>query len=155
MIYTYRKQLLAVLIVILMLIGGAIAYNALHPKKVPAVKVTTTASSSIKGLDVSKNFPISDVTKKMIETYLNGTVGAKHGKATYSAVAREGSYNRTVTPDGGIITTVLIDVQPFKETYLFYRTGSDSSQYSTSQLRCAPEAEQIVHPSKCKDASND
>ena len=156
MIYTYRKQLIAALIVILMLIGGFIAYSAPHSKKtVPAPKVSTTNSKSIEGLDNSKNFPVSDLTKSMIQDYLTGTVSAKHGKTAYSAVMRNGSYSRTVTPDGGIITTVLVDVLPFKETYLFYRTGSDSSQYSTAQLRCAPEADQLVHPSVCKDASND
>ena len=156
MIYTYRKQLIAALIILLMLIGGFIAYNALHSRKTaPTPKASTTDSTSVKGLDDSKNFPISDVTKTMIQTYLTGTVSAKHGKTAYSAVARNGSYSRTVTPDGGVLTTVLVDVLPFKETYLFYRTGSDSSQYGTAQLRCAPEADQLAHPSVCKDASND
>jgi hypothetical protein len=156
MIYTYRKQLIAAFIVILLIIGGIITYTVLQSKKDTAKKApAVTTSKTIQGLDDKKDFPLPDTTIQMVESYINSAMTAKHKNSTYTAKVRSGSYNQTVTPEGGTITSLLVDVMPFKETYSFYRTSGSDPQFSTSSLRCAPEAQQIVHPSVCKDLSND
>lgn len=155
MIHTYRKQLIAALLVLLLSISGVITYSVLQSKKSHQVVDTPVDTAVIKGLDNKKNFPLSSVTQKMVETYLIGTLKDKHGSRTYTATVRGGSYDRVVTPQGGIIVSLLVDVAPFNETYLFYRTGDDNATMVSSQLRCADEADQMVQPSKCKDKTND
>lgn len=153
MIYTYRKQLLIILAIIVLVVGGGITWAVMRKKATPTV-AKPSYSVSVKGMD-STPTPLSDTTKQMVQSYIDAQLTAKHGPGTYQAAIRQGSYKRVITPEGGIITTMLVDVSSTKETYLFTRTGGDNSQYGTSYVRCAPEGQQMVHPSLCKDMSDD
>lgn len=148
------KKIVITTSLLLLLAGGSVlAYFLLHKpaKKAPATQQPT---SQVSGLD-STPTPLSNDTKSMVQTYVDTTLETKHGKGEYPASFRAGSYKRVVTPDGGIIMTLLVDVPQTKETYLFTKTGADNSPIGTSYLRCAPEADQLVHPSVCKDIGND
>lgn len=98
---------------------------------------------------------LTDNQTAMVKSYVSNMVVTKHGEGNYTATFRDGSYNRTVTSQGGIITTLLVDVVETKETYLVTWTGGDNATNSTSYVRCAPESDQIVHPSVCKELAND
>lgn len=154
MIYTYRKQLLTLFIAIVLIIAGVVVYNVLHAKKEPKTESAPSKSLTVNGLD-STPTPLSDTTKQMIQTYVDAQLTAKHGKGIYTASIRDNSYKRIVTPQGGIVTTLLIDVPSTQETYKFTRTGGDNDQYGTSYVRCAADDQQMVQPSKCKDQSDD
>lgn len=151
MLYTYRKAILLILVVFLLLVGGGIAVTlhiwekpAAQPAK-PAYNVTTTGLAK-----TPTPLPANVIT--LIEQSVDQVVTSRHGSGKYTATYRDGSYNRVVYPSGAIATSVLIDVKETHETYLFTRTGGDNATAaSTSYIRCAPDSEQMVHPSVCKD----
>lgn len=117
---------------------------------------TAEDNSPVKISDLDKTpTKLTDNQMAMVKSYVSSKVVSKHGEGSYTATFRNGSYNRTVTPQGGIITTLLVDVTETKETYLVTWTGGDNATNSTSYVRCAPESDQIVHPSVCKEIAND
>lgn len=79
----------------------------------------------------------------------------KYGKAIYDAQIRAGSYKRTTTSSHTVTTRVLIDVPEKKETYLYTSTGTNSTPNITAQIHCAAEADQMTHPSICKEMGNE
>ena len=150
---TRRKFI--IIIVILILVGaGVVAWAALRPRETPPEANEPTYAATISNLDTtSTNLPQKRID--MIKNYVSAMVVAKYGDGKYDAVYRDGSYKRTVTPQGGIVSTALIDVTTTKETYLVTWTGGENDTHGTSYARCAPEADQLVQPSVCKELSND
>lgn len=149
-----RRKPLLITLAIALLIGGSIGGWILTQPKQSTTPADTTYPVAVTKLDKTPK-QLTDAQLAMIKSYVSATVTAKHGEGSYDATYREGSYKRTVTPQGGIITTVLIDVASTKETYLVTWTGGDNDRNSTSYVRCAPEADQYTHPSACKELADD
>lgn len=140
--------------ILLTIIIGAAAVFVVVSRQSKTPSPSESYAADVKNLE-SPNLKLTDTKKKMIKSYVSSTLVAKYGEGTYEATYREGSYLRTITPQGGIISTALIDVPAKKETYLVTWTGGDNDPYGTSYVRCAPESAQLVHPSTCKELAND
>ena len=149
-----RLKNILIILVILLIIGGAVVIWLVSQSEKKTQSTTDSYSVEVKNLE-SSDLTLTDAQKTMVKTYVSSTVTAKHGEGEYEATYREGSYKRTVNPQGGIINTALVDVSSPKETYLVTWTGGDNDPYGTSYVRCAPETDQLVHPSICKELAND
>jgi hypothetical protein len=149
-----RLRNILILFAVLLIIGGAVAAWMLIQSEKKPQSTTDSYPVEVKNLE-SSDLSLTDAQKTMVKSYVSSTVTAKHGEGEYEATYREGSYKRTVNAQGGIINTALVDVNTPKETYLVTWTGGDNDPYGTSYVRCAPEADQIVHPSTCKELAND
>lgn len=149
MIYTYRKQLLIILLVLLFVVGGFVFYriNAPHTKN--------TSNSTPTAVKPIASAPLSQASIEEINTNMKKLLTIKYGKAIYTANIRNNSYKRTVASSGIATTQVLIDVPEKKETYLYVSTGTNSTPNTTSQIHCASEADQMAHPSTCKELGNE
>lgn len=134
-------------VLVLVGLGVGITVKLLHKPAQqsgdPAYHVQT------KGL-TSTPTPLTDNTMTLIKQSVDRVVTTKHGQGTYTATYRNGSYQRMVYPNGAISMSVLIDVAETHETYKFTRTGGDNGP-STTYTHCAPDDQQMVHPSVCKD----
>lgn len=147
------NKILIAFILLTIAVGATVAIAVMNQQsKTPSP--SDSYAADVKNLE-SPSLKLTDSKKKMIKSYVSSTLVAKYGEGTYDATYREGSYLRTVTPQGGIISTALIDVPAKKETYLVTWTGGDNDPYGTSYVRCAPESDQLVHPSTCKELAND
>lgn len=148
MLYAHRKTILITLLVIIVLVvSGVVTYMLLHKEKKP-----TGPSYNVNTTGLTKTpTPLPDSTMELIKESVNRVVTTRHGQGAYTAIYRDGSYKRIVYPSGAISMSVLVDVQETKETYIFIRTGGDNATASTTYTHCAPESDQMVHPSVCKD----
>lgn len=147
------KKLPTILIALLVIAGAIAAWVLTQRPKATSIPSSSYAAE-VKNLE-SPKLKLTEAQKTMIKSYISSTLVAKYGEGKYEATYREGSYIRTVTPEGGIISNALIDVAAKKETYRVTWTGGDNDPYGTSYVRCAPESDQLVHPSICKELAND
>lgn len=148
-----RKGLLFAVLIAIIAVGGGVFWFISQQSGAPK---TTEDNSPVKVSNLDKTpTKLTDNQTAMVKSYVSDMVVAKHGQGTYTATFRDGSYNRTVTQDGGIITTLLVDVAETQETYLVTWTGGDNATNGTSYVRCAPESDQMVHPSVCKELTDD
>lgn len=153
MIYTYRKAILVILALLVLGGTGIGIYSYLQHSKAQKETKQEIKKEPIKGVD---SLSISSDIKDAINRYATGTLTAVYGKGTYDISVRDNSYQRSVTPEGSVVTEVLLDVPEKKSTYLYTQvTSGVNPAYGTSYLRCAPESEQLVKPSVCKDVAND
>lgn len=160
MIERYRKLLLVVLALSVLLCMGAVIYFIL-PKNHPASTKSSSSQSSTSPQSSQYSVTttnldkipaqLSDKTLTLIKQSVDQTVTSRHGKGTYTATYRTGSFQQITYPSGGVAIQLLIDVPETKETYLFTKTGTEYASASTSEIRCAPANEQMVHPSVCQD----
>ncbi|GEM_PF-1962486 len=152
MIYTYRKLILIILVILFIGGAGLTVFLQVHKNQAAVSKKDTAPTHSVATTGLSKTpVKLPDSVVSLIESSVDTVVTTRHGSGTYTATYRDGSYIRKVYPSGTILTTLLIDVKQTKETYLFTRTGSDDAQASTSYIYCAPDSQQMVYPSICKD----
>jgi hypothetical protein len=148
-----RRKAVLIIVLIITVIGIGIFWFASQRSDVPKT-IEDNSPVKVSNLDRTPT-KLTDNQAAMIKASVSNMVVTKHGQSSYTATFRDGSYNRTVTSQGGIITTLLVDVAEIKETYLVTWTGGDNATNSTSYVRCAPESDQIVHPSVCKELAND
>lgn len=152
-----RRGKLVIIIILLILAIGAAALWLLKSTTPPkaSTEEKTSYPVEIGNLETS-GLQLSETRMTMIKSYVSSAVTAKHGEeGVYQATYRQKSYKRLVTPQGTIVNTVLVDVASTKETYLVTWTGGENDSHGTSYIRCAPEADQFVHPSVCKELADD
>jgi hypothetical protein len=147
MIYIYRKQLLLIGLLIAILVAGFIIYKAATPPKQIINKPQMTI------IQPSSSAPLSKTSIQQINDNITKLLTTKHGAGAYTAKIRDKTYTHEVTPQGTIIVQVLIDVPQLNETYIYINIGNNNN--ATAQIYCAPEADQLVHPSVCKELIND
>jgi len=156
MIYTYRKTILIMLAAILVITGcifGVYQYQMAHRIIPTPVAKQEKAKVAIKNIDT---VPLSLEAKNAITHDAAEALQNRYGVASYTIVLREQSYRHDVAPDNTATTTILLDIPEKKITYLYtqIKSGVDSA-YDTLYLRCAPEDQQLVHPSVCQDSVSD
>lgn len=156
MIYTHRKIILIILAVVLVITGcifGIYQYRMAHRILPSPVTKQEKAKIEIKDIDT---VPLSLEAKNAITRDTADALQNRYGVGSYTIVLREQSYHHDVAPDNTATTTILLDIPEKKITYLYtqIKSGVDST-YDTLYLRCAPEDQQLVHPSVCRDGASD